>query len=531
MRKIALLFFFLITCAELSAQNYYLRSLDLDTASNLTASPYFNKITKECVMISSSLLLDTGDAYNKYIHKTHFTKFDSANNITLGKSFTLSNKNIGIHGTIKLKQGGYLGYGYYFDSKSLRYKTAGVPACIIRYTENGDTIFTKKYPFRKDYSFIYSLRQLLDSSIIFVCSLSDSNGSFTALTGLRVVKLNKDFSTAWDSVYYYSDGSDINLSRIMGYVDAIIQTPDKGFLIGTGDYIKTADTSQHAILFKIDSNGKFLWEKRYYGNDDYSDIDNIIRLRDGNYLLIGYYFSFFHLDPKVTDFIIIIKVNELGQVLWKKMISKYEYQYALDVEEFSNGNILLSGVIDVRGNTHVIDYKASLICLDKYGKMLWDRQYEVPSNKTYGTIDDVYFSEVEIANDKSILAFGNIFAFDSTYPHNNGWNQDFLFLHADSLGCIMPGTCPFTEIVQTPVEPNYFYAYPNPTSSTISFKSNLRSTSNIQIKMFNAIGQIVLQKIISDFNESIDVSDFAKGIYFVELSADEFVGREKVVVE
>ena len=214
MRKIVLLFFFIITCAELSAQNYYFNSIDLDTSINFTSSPYLNKNTKEFVVSSSSILLDTGDAFNKFVHKTHFTKFDAVNNITLDKSFTLVNKSIGIRGTIKLLQGGYLGYGYYFDSKSLRYKTAGVPGCLVRFTDNGDTIFTKKFPFRKDYSFISAFRQLQDSSFVFLSDLTDSNGAFTYLTGLRVVKLNKDFTTAWDKVFYYSDATDPTLPRI-----------------------------------------------------------------------------------------------------------------------------------------------------------------------------------------------------------------------------------------------------------------------------------------------------------------------------
>ena len=49
--------------------------------------------------------------------------------------------------------------------------------------------------------------------------------------------------------------------------------------------------------------------------------------------------------------------------------------------------------------------------------------------------------------------------------------------------------------------------------------------------MINALGQIVIQKTLSDFNESINVSAFAKGIYFVELSTDDFVGTQKIVVE
>ena len=529
MRKIVLLFFFIITCAELSAQNYYLRSLDLDTGSNLTVTPFFNKSNYECTLICSTYLLDKPDSFNKYILKTHFIKFDSVNNKKFDKSFTLKNSSVFIRGTVKLYQGGYIGYGLYYDSKTLSIGTSGIQGCIVKYNDNGDTVFTMKFPYGSSFSTISSFRQLSDSSFVFVGILNDKLNTFS---GIRVVKLNINFTTTWDSTYYFGYSNNQSSPRPLDYVDAISQTSDKGYLIGTTKYIGNANIKYHAIAFKIDSNGKFLWERSFYGNEyDFSVIHRITKLKDGNYLLIGRLHSNYNIDPKVELHIIAIKMNEQGQVLWKKLISVLANQYITDVDEFPNGNILLAGQSDIVNINIGYDPKAALICLNKNGNILWSRQYDLPSNNTYDDIYNVDFTEVEIANDNSILAAGNISTTDSSFPYNNGGNQDLIFLHADSLGCIMPGTCPFTEIERTPVEPNYFYAYPNPTSSTISFKSNLRSTSNIQIKMFNAIGQIVLQKIISDFNESIDVSDFAKGIYFVELSVEGYLGREKVVVE
>lgn len=531
MRKIFLVYILLFICADLLAQNYYLRSLDLDTGFNMIRNAYLNKQSKEITIVSSTYLLDTSDAYNKYVLKTHFNKLDTLNNISLDKSFILINSSFRSRGTIKLLQGGYLSYGLYYDSKLLKNKLAGIPGCIIRFAENGDTLFIKKYPFRKDVSEISSLVQLKDSSFISVCSLSDTNGSFTILTGLRVLKLNKDFSTAWDSLYYYSDGSDISIPRVMGYIDAIIQTPDKGFLVGFGEYTKTADTTHHSVLFKIDSIGKLLWEKKYYGNDDYSNINRIISLRDGNYLLMGNLSSYFLVDPKVTDFVTVIKVNGLGNVIWKKLIGKFEYQYILDVNEFPNGNILLAGQSDVRGNTHVYDMKASLICLNENGVLIWDRQYKIPSNSTYDEINDVYFADIEIAYDNSILGVGNYATANSTFPYNNGFDLDLLFFHADSLGCINPGTCPFTEIENIPKEPNYIYVYPNPSSNFIGFKSNLTASSGLHVKIINSIGQIVVEKTLLDFNETIDISSIASGIYFVEMKTDDVVVTQKIFIE
>lgn len=98
----------------------------------------------------------------------------------------------------------------------------------------------------------------------------------------------------------------------MYYFDALNSTLDKGVLIGFGEYIQNADTTYHAVLFKIDNKGNFLWEHKFYGNDYYSSIIKIIQLRDGNFLLIGNLSSYFRIDPKVTDFVFLIKVNAQG---------------------------------------------------------------------------------------------------------------------------------------------------------------------------------------------------------------------------
>ncbi len=529
MKKIIFLFFLILYCANLSAQNYYLRSLDLDTGSNITCSPYFNKSNKECTMICSTYLLDKPDSFNKYILKTHFIKFDSLNNKKLDKSFTLKNSSIFVRGTVKLYQGGYIGYGLYYDSKTLSIGTSGIQGCIVKYNDNGDTVFTKKFPYGTSFSIISSFRQLNDSSFVFVSILNDKLNTFS---GIRVVKLNINFGITWDSTYYYGYSNNQSNPRPMDYVDAICQTSDKGFLIGTTKYIASADSMYRALVFKVDGNGKFLWEKTFYSNKyDFSVIHRITKLKDGNYLLIGRLHSNYNIDPKVELHIIAIKMNEQGQVLWKKLISVLANQYITDVDEFYNGNILLVGQSDIVNINKGYDPKAALICLNKNGNIIWSRQYYLPINNAYDEIYNADFTEVEIADDNSIMAAGNISTTDSSFPYNNGSNQDLLFLHADSLGCIMPGTCPITEIEQTLVEPNYFYAYPNPTSSTISFKSNLKQTLTIQIKIINALGQAVCEKKLKSFEEQIDVSSFNKGIYIVEFSVGEYLGKEKIIIE
>ncbi len=61
---------------------------------------------------------------------------------------------------------------------------------------------------------------------------------------------------------------------------------------------------------------------------------------------------------------------------------------------------------------------------------------------------------------------------------------------------------------------NDFYIYPNPSSDTI--RISLNGTENEEIQIFNSVGQLVKEKIISK-NEILNISELANGTYFIRL--------------
>ncbi len=528
MRKVLLSFFvYMLFCAEASAQNYHYVGYDIDTGLNLIRNAYIDKKTKECVLISSSLLLTGGDKYNKAIFRTHFTKFDSTLNISIDKPFQLLNSSISLKGCIKLFDGHYLGYGLYYNSKTLRAETTGVEGCIVKFNTHGDTIFTKKFPSGIDYTEIYSLIQLKDSSIVFLSFLRGLFGNNNS--ALRIVKLDTAYNVVWDSLYYSSDNN-IN-PRPLGYFDALVEGDNSSIIVGGNKYTGNSDTTERALIFKVDKNGMMVWERTYYPNeDDFTCITSIKNLRDGNYLAVGYYDSRWFLDPDIESYIILIKFNSQGEVIWKRFFYEHLLQLYMDIEEFRNGDILLAGQTDELRLGY--EGKAALLCLDKNGKLKWDRQYHNPANMNYDEVDDADFIHVEITNDNRIIAIGNNATTDSNFPYNNGTDQDFIFLYADSLGCIDPSNCAVTLVEHVPVEPKYFYVYPNPSSTSIHFSTNLDFTSESKLSIYNALGQLVHQDNQITKDTSIELSTFSKGIYFVELQQENGERyTERLVVE
>lgn len=83
---------------------------------------------------------------------------------------------------------------------------------------------------------------------------------------------------------------------------------------------------------------------------------------------------------------------------------------------------------------------------------------------------------------------------------------------------------------------NYYFLkiHPNPSDGhfNISFKITSRATYTLELK--NALGQLVYQEILTDFNGSyskeINVTDYGKGIYLLSLSNPENLRIKKVMI-
>ena len=66
---------------------------------------------------------------------------------------------------------------------------------------------------------------------------------------------------------------------------------------------------------------------------------------------------------------------------------------------------------------------------------------------------------------------------------------------------------------------------------TVEFKRVKENNSNISI--VNSIGNVVLSEelIIGEFSKQIDLSNFSKGIYFLELQTEREVYKKKIILQ
>ena len=76
--------------------------------------------------------------------------------------------------------------------------------------------------------------------------------------------------------------------------------------------------------------------------------------------------------------------------------------------------------------------------------------------------------------------------------------------------------------------------YPNPTSDVINVSFNGSKTQNLTVRVVNVNGQLVYTDAVGQYTgqyrNTIDLSNVAQGVYFVQLITDQGTINRKVVL-
>ncbi len=77
--------------------------------------------------------------------------------------------------------------------------------------------------------------------------------------------------------------------------------------------------------------------------------------------------------------------------------------------------------------------------------------------------------------------------------------------------------------------------YPNPVDNLLNISFNIDQTQSFDIKLISATGQVVYNEKTQDFTgqylNRIDISNFAKGVYFLNMQSETGTVNKKVVVK
>jgi hypothetical protein len=133
----------------------------------------------------------------------------------------------------------------------------------------------------------------------------------------------------------------------------IIQTPDQGYLVVgysnsniSGDKTVNSNGNLDIWLVKLNSEGQIVWQKTIGGSNG-ELVGDMISTSDGGYVLAASSSSDISGDKTenskgLTD-IWIVKINDLGVILWQKTIGGSSNDGATAIQETTDGGYIVGG--------------------------------------------------------------------------------------------------------------------------------------------------------------------------------------------
>lgn len=407
---------------------------------------------------------------------------------------------------------------------------------ISKLNEQGDTLWNKVIG---ESPFVYNPARFVEVENNFYvgCYIKD-NASDTVLPDFAIIKINREAEVIWQKRYVKS-GQDVP--------SQILATMDGGFVLAgtTGSF---GDVTGDFYLIKTDSLGNLEWEKTYGGIK--TDVANSVALTsDGGYILTGYSSSY----SASTDCLVIktdslgnelwaknfglafndnggmvtelndktflvstafrtsssqldatlLKLDIDGQIIWQQTYTESNYSsLGIPIIENDDGTIIVGGIIMNSLNNPV----GKILKVDPSGNQLWSRKYFTRSDRPN------YINQIAHTSNNSMIFCGA--AFDSM-DVKRAWVAKLDCFGCDSLLCYYEDSIcePFVSVPEIQLSVHIPKLYPNPIEEVSKLVFQNVEQQNYTLKIYNALGKIIMQKETTNDYFELNNSDFVSGIY------------------
>ena len=150
---------------------------------------------------------------------------------------------------------------------------------------------------------------------------------------------------------------------------SVVQTTNNSFLT-----IRTVyDGGLKVSVSKFDINGGLLWEK-FYKYLTRTGAQYIEKTPDGNYIIVGTEGT----SQEREDFI-VLKINDDGDVIWKKTYTDKAYAFANQIKATSDNGFIICGTS--MGYLDIVSVR--ILKIDSEGNLTWDKTFLWDGFKTY----------------------------------------------------------------------------------------------------------------------------------------------------
>jgi len=466
-----------------------------------TDSFRYNNIGIDILELTDSNYLMTRVTANERIFDTlNFAKYyflisklDKYGNILDSNKFNIKGKRIALNNLVQTNNGKIFAIGWIIDYKKYIDSNIYADIFLVRLTNDGDTIWTKKYSLGKGNEYINEVTTTEDGNIIIYgtsCNQTESD------CDTYILKLDTNGNVLIKQKYSYTSTS-------VEYAGGIQIKGNNIYLLASSN----GDTSGvKAEIFKINRLGQVIslnrlptisiFENSYYTEDLLID-------KDGNFVIVGQELDDF--SGVFTGH--IVKLDSNYNMLWQQTIINTVGSDYIGLLDFNNNYYVVGNRLNSK-NDFANPYVTSF---SKNGTLRFDRKMNFPIN----IFETGITYNLKLTIDYGIAFIG--YAVDT----NNNRKQYTWFYKTDTLGCFVDG-CTFTGIDQK-ANIQDITLYPNPASE----KLFMYGAEGREIEVIDLNGRSIL-KTTYDFY-GIDLSSLTPGLYTIKINVEnQFVYRKFV---
>ena len=283
------------------------------------------------------------------------------------------------------------------------------------------------------------------------------------------------------------------------------------------------------FIVKYDAAGNVIWAKSM-GGSDYDGSYSVATDGNGNVLITGSFMS-----PNITFGtttlnnvgivnIFLVKYDAAGNIIWAKSAGGFLLDFAFSVTTDASENVLVTGGFlspDITFGTTTLtnayagNYDMFIVKYDALGNVIW-------AKSEGGDYSDEGHS---VAADGS----GNIFV-------TGGFNSSTITFGTTTLtnsiydnGHMFIAKINTTTGIENIENSSEILLYPNPTNGLITLSLS-RKLNNAAIQLISITGQMVMEQTnLAGDKFTFDISEQAKGFYFLEVKEARNISRIKLV--
>ncbi|MDK2886881.1 MAG: hypothetical protein PWP54_1459, partial [Thermosipho sp. (in: thermotogales)] len=312
---------------------------------------------------------------------------------------------------LKTVDGGYVVVGYTNSNDyDIKNNFGGFDFMLLKLDKNGKLEWERTYG-GSGYDLAYSIDHTQDNGYIIAGYTNSNDGNILENKGefdAWIIKLDNLGNIIWQKTFG-SSGID--------FAKSIKQTKDGGYIVAgwttsnDGDIEFNNGFSDYWIL-KLDDKGKIVWQK-VLGGSNQDIAESITEVKDG-YIVVGHSNSNDGdvKENKGKDDVWIVKLDFNGNILWTKTIGGNDFDYATSVFATKDGGFIVSinttsSDGDIPKNNGKNDIL--LIKFDNDGNVIW--------KKVFGGSNDDYVYTLKETNNGYVIV-GNTNSNDGDFVND-----------------------------------------------------------------------------------------------------------------